>query len=557
MFTCASCHQSATLQDKRLFPRPEAVPHFYESVHAKGLLIDGLNVSPSCNDCHGTHDILNSGDPRSPVYKSNVYKTCGNCHTKVEETYKKSIHVQLVESGDKRGPVCTDCHESHEIVAPDKLAFKQYSDQKCGQCHEDKMERYHETFHGKATMLGSVNVATCYDCHGHHDILPASNENSYIHPDNKVETCSKCHTGVNYNFANYIAHADHMDRENYPMLYYTFLGMTLLVIGVFVFFSFHTLLWAGRTASLFLRDSKQFRAAKLKVKKADLQYVRFTPLERSLHVIMIISFITLAFSGIPIKFFMTGWAQSLMHIIGGIDNARYMHRFAAFMLVSIFLIHLFILTKKFIPKIKTLRDPKTNKFSFRIIKDKVLGPDSLVPHLQDVKDFWAHQKWFFGKGPQPKFERWTYWEKFDYFAVFWGVIIIGLSGLIMWFPTIFTLFMPGWIINLALIIHSDEALLATGFIFVFHFFNTHFRIEKFPMDTVIFSGKISEEEFLEERGAWYERLKKTEKLGELKEKAEWEGWQPIVKTFGFIAFGMGIILAFGIFTAMFYRLIIG
>ena len=146
----------------------------------------------------------------------------------------------------------------------------------------------------------------------------------------------------------------------------------------------------------------------------------------------------------------------------------------------------------------------------------------MVPTLQDWRDFVAHNKWFFGKGPKPQFDRWTYWEKFDYFAVFWGVAIIGASGLIMWFPKFFTRFLPGWVINIALILHSDEALLAAGFIFSIHFFNTHFRIEKFPMDTVIFSGRVSKNEMLHERKRWYDRLVADGKLDEHRVKDEWE-----------------------------------
>jgi len=97
-------------------------------------------------------------------------------------------------------------------------------------------------------------------------------------------------------------------------------------------------------------------------------------------------------------------------------------------------------------------------------------------------------------------------KSFDYFAVFWGIMVIGTSGLMLWFPEFFTLFMPGWVINVATIIHSDEALLATGFIFTIHFFNTHFRPEKFPMDKVIFTGRTTLEELKEERPAEYEEL---------------------------------------------------
>ena len=105
-----------------------------------------------------------------------------------------------------------------------------------------------------------------------------------------------------------------------------------------------------------------------------------------------------------------------------------------------------------------------------------------------------------GKGPRPRFDRYTYWEKFDYWAVFWGMFIIGGSGLLLWFPFFFSSFLPGWIFNIATVIHGEEALLAVGFIFTIHFFNGHLRPEKFPMDPVIFTGRITEHEMLEERG---------------------------------------------------------
>jgi cytochrome b subunit of formate dehydrogenase len=131
--------------------------------------------------------------------------------------------------------------------------------------------------------------------------------------------------------------------------------------------------------------------------------------------------------------------------------------------------------------------------------------------VQDVKEFFATYKWFIGLGPRPAYGRWTYWEKFDYFAVFWGVAIIGMSGLVLWFPEFFTTFgIPGWLINVATIIHSDEALLATGFIFTIHFFNTHFRPDKFPMDPVIFTGRVPLEELKYDRPREYSRLIKRE-----------------------------------------------
>jgi cytochrome b subunit of formate dehydrogenase len=179
----------------------------------------------------------------------------------------------------------------------------------------------------------------------------------------------------------------------------------------------------------------------------------------------------------------------------------------------------------------------------------------MVPTMQDWRDFVAHQKWFFGKGPKPQFDRWTYWEKFDYFAVFWGMFAIGSSGIIMWFPQFFTSFMPGWIINIALIVHSDEALLAAGFIFTIHFFNTHFRLEKFPMDNVIFSGRISHSEMLHERKRWYERLVASDTISRHLIRDEWERWKPIARPIGFTFFGIGLVLLVLIAYAMVSRLL--
>ena len=136
---------------------------------------------------------------------------------------------------------------------------------------------------------------------------------------------------------------------------------------------------------------------------------------------------------------------------------------------------------------------------------RLFGPDSLCPNLRDIKDVTGMVRWFLFRGPKPTFERWTYWEKFDFLAVFWGMFAIGGSGLMLWFPEFFGAFLPGWAFNVATIVHSDEALLATGFIFTVHFFNTHGRPEKFPMDFVIFNGQMSKEEFIEERGDQWKR----------------------------------------------------
>ncbi len=162
---------------------------------------------------------------------------------------------------------------------------------------------------------------------------------------------------------------------------------------------------------------------------------------------------------------------------------------------------------------------------------------------QDIRDFIGTVKWFMGRGPRPLYGRWTYWEKFDYMAVFWGVAVIGLSGLILWFPEIFTSVLPGWMINVAQIIHSDEALLAVGFIFTIHFFNTHLRPESFPMDTVIFTGHVPLEEYKADRPREFAELEESGKLEDVRVTTEiTSSWLKIVKTAGFIFLSIGLIL---------------
>ena len=156
-----------------------------------------------------------------------------------------------------------------------------------------------------------------------------------------------------------------------------------------------------------------------------------------------------------------------------------------------------------------IKDKRRCKRSWKV---QLLGKDSILFNKNDLTEALATIKWFVGAGPRPPYGHWTYWEKFDYFAVFWGVAVIGSTGLMLWFPEFFTLFLPGWFINVATIIHSDEALLATAFIFTVHFFNTHFRADRFPMDTVIFTGRMTLEELKEDRPKEYAQLLKTRQL---------------------------------------------
>lgn len=269
------------------------------------------------------------------------------------------------------------------------------------------------------------------------------------------------------------------------------------------------------------------------------QYERFTRLNRALHIFTILSFITLSLTGMTLKFSYTGWAVALSRFFGGFEAAGFYHRLAAFVMIMVFLIHL----------VDLARLKARSGWSF---KEMLLNPNSMWFNKKDWHDLKASLKWFLGQGERPAYGRWTYWEKFDYLAVFWGMVVIGSTGMTLWFPEFFTRFLPGWVLNVATIIHSDEALLATGFIFTVHFFNTHLRPEKFPMDIVIFSGRVPLEEFKLDRPEEYAKLVES---GEL-EKHLVEPYQPIViraiRVFGTVALFTGLFIVVWIIYAMIF-----
>lgn len=271
----------------------------------------------------------------------------------------------------------------------------------------------------------------------------------------------------------------------------------------------------------------------------EMEFERFSRLNRVLHIIMIVSFISLALTGMTLKFSYTGWAAVMSHFFGGFESAGYIHRVAATFMIGTFIAHIVDLVRR-------------KRREFGSLKNLLLGEDTMLPTLRDWRELRGSIRWFLGKGPRPNYGRWTYWEKFDYFAVFWGMAVIGSTGLTLWFPEFFTQFIPGEFINVATIIHSDEALLATGFIFTVHFFNTHLRPEKFPMDLVIFTGRMSIEELRLDKPAEYERLVRSGRLGEHLV----EPYPPIVirtvRAFGWTAVTIGLSTVIWIIYAMLF-----
>ncbi|MCM2322661.1 MAG: cytochrome C [Oligoflexia bacterium] len=511
---CGECH------DKELI-------HAYrESGHGKGVFRSGLAVAPTCSTCHGSHGIHVKDDSRSKISTKQVPKTCGQCHEFVLDKWTDSVHGQIWKEG-KDAPTCINCHSPHPPLKPGETAVangvRMTIPEKCGECHKREVTTYRDSFHGKATSLGFLKAASCSDCHTPHDILRKDDKRSSTHPSRVQKTCASCHGTVTAAFAQFDPHLDPTDPKDNPPIHYAWLFMTVLLVGTFAFFAIHTVLWLQRAVVAFKRHEFHRHAYPL-----DQQWVRrFRPVHRWVHLTIIITFLLLAFTGLPLKFHYVNWAVALSNVVGGIDVARILHRLAGvvtFGYAIFFVLYLF------------------TQIVLKRQWHLLWGWRSMVPNKKDLIDFRDNIRWFLYLGPPPRLDRWTYWEKFDFFAVFWGVPVIGLSGLMLWFPEAVTQVLPGWALNLAYIVHSDEALLATGFIFFFHFFHTHLRPENFPLDPVMFTGSLPLERFKEERPAEYERLSKSGELQKLLVAPPSARFLHRARVFGFIALGIGVLL---------------
>jgi len=254
---CAKCHRegkkAALLYTGK---EHEIIPRYTESIHGKGLLKSGLTVTATCTSCHTAHHELPASDPESTVNPKNVPATCGACHHGIEEQFVQSIHSATVTHTSQPLPVCSDCHSAHSIRRTDLDGFKLDIMNTCGRCHAEIAKTYFDTYHGKVSRLGYTATAKCYDCHGSHDILKVTDPRSHLSRANVVSTCHKCHSDATRRFAGYLTHATHHDPKKYPFLFWTFWGMTALLVSTFTVSGLHTMLWLPRA----LQMRRQLRA---------------------------------------------------------------------------------------------------------------------------------------------------------------------------------------------------------------------------------------------------------------------------------------------------------
>lgn len=251
--TCGSCHGDSKFAKQHKIP--EVYSMYIDSIHGSALTRDGLLVAANCSSCHGSHKILSKSQPASRTNRAHIAETCGTCHGGPKRDYLAGIHGQRLEMGDSQAPVCTNCHTAHQISRPREQAWQVKTTATCGGCHQEKLQTYRDTFHAQVSALGYIETARCWDCHGFHDIRPATDRQSSIAKANLPATCGKCHSGVTESFISYQPHADKRNREAYPALWASGIFMNLLLAGVLGFFALHTLLWLMRSVSERRRSS--------------------------------------------------------------------------------------------------------------------------------------------------------------------------------------------------------------------------------------------------------------------------------------------------------------
>ena len=509
---CLGCHDATARKVGPAFAEISA--KYKDERAAEGKLVAALKggkghpipVSMPEGDIRTIVKFVLAMKPAAPAPASNTEQlVCLVCHG--QEGFTPHVDAKVLAGSVHAQRACLDCHKNitgipHERAqgaARDAGKLAMIRDG-CGGCHIENFRSYGDTYHGQVTTAGYTYTAMCFDCHGKHDIKRVSDPASTVHPDNRLATCQKCHANATKGFVTFQPHANTHDRERYPYMWFTAKFMMLLITGVFLFFWTHCALW-------FYREWKDRRDGKpeTRISLAELphipgkHYQRFPLPWRIAHLFFALSLMTLALTGMAALYSHTSWAQAVMHALGGPRNVSWIHRGAGVLILTIFVAQIIHFTVKLAPRWRTFQ---------------WWGHKSLVPGPQDLFDMVAMFKWFLGKGPRPVFGRWAYWERFDYWAPFWGLFIVGGTGLMLWFKELTASVWPGWMFNVSMLAHGEEAFLAILFLFTVHFFNNHFRPDKLPPpDVVMFTGTQSIEEFAREHTLEYHELVRS---GELK-----------------------------------------
>jgi len=460
MVDCASCHT-------------RQAQSFKDSVHGQALLA-GHDDAATCRDCHDSHEIISNFSPTSPIYFSRQAETCGACHDKEAHDWQMSIHGKAVAAGSHDAPTCTGCHYEHQIRSLKSSSAMAISEDVCSRCHAserlntkynlpaDRVKTFFESYHGLAGQYGSTVAANCASCHGFHKILPSSDTNSTVSKVNLVVTCGKCHPGANTEFSLGKIHvepdgqAGGTDFGSRLNRWVRWVYLTLIFATIGAMLTHNGILFIKKTAA--------------RLRRTERPVVRMTAAQRWQHFILATSFIVLAVTGFALKF-PDSW---LAKILGSSEPLRrWSHRVAGIILLAIGLYHLVYLL--------ATRDGR------KLVAD-------LLPIKKDAADVWHAVRYLAGfTGEKPKIGRFGYAEKMEYWAVVWGTIIMGVTGLAIWMKIDVTQFFPRWVVTVATTIHYYEAVLACLAIIVWHFYHVMFDPDVYPINTACLDGRISEE----------------------------------------------------------------
>lgn len=499
---CLSCHLDNA--DVRAIVGPTAgfIASYEQSVH--GIASNGgNNAAATCSDCHGSHEMTKGSNPRSKVSRQNISATCGACHADIQEQYDRSIHGKSASAGILASATCTDCHGEHRILSPNDadspVSAANVSAQVCSPCHgsvrlaekyglsSDRFQTYEDSYHGLAGRGGSVEAANCASCHGVHDILPSSDEHSRIHVSNLASTCGSCHPGANENFTKGKVHFDAAtDDESILSLVatiYIFL-IAVTIGGMFL----HNLLDFIRKSREILRKRRRGTPARSVPHRL---YLRMSFSERLQHGTMMVTFCILVVTGFMLKFPEAWWVVPIRAISPAMFEIRsLLHRIAGAAMILASLYHLWYVL--FVPRGKEL------------LRD-------LLPAWCDLTDPFRVIAFNIGMAKEkPRFGRFSYVEKAEYWALVWGTVIMGLTGILLWFENTFLgMFGKLWW-DVGLIVHYYEAWLATLAIIVWHFYFVIANPDVYPMNLAWWKGTLTEEEMEAEHPLELEEIRQIE-----------------------------------------------
>lgn len=500
---CLTCHLDNPDVRNRVAPSAGFIASYEQSVH--GAALNGGNAkAANCVDCHGAHEMKKGNNPASHVNRTHIPETCSKCHSTVAAEFAGSIHGTAFRRGNTDAPVCTDCHGEHNILAPSNpkspVAAKNVSAQVCSPCHSsvkltakygissDRFSTFSDSYHGLAIRGGSIEVANCTSCHGVHDIKPSSDSTSRTNKANLSAICGKCHPGANERFAIGQVHVNLSEEGKEPSLYWIatlYLILIVVVVGGMFFHNFIDFLKKSRRKLLVRRGiiPEEHVGHRL--------YLRMSRSERLQHGSLLVSFTLLVITGFMLHYPDAWWVKSLRDLSNDVFDLRSLvHRIAAVVMVAASLYHLY--------------------YIFFTERGKSLIRD-LMPRLQDVRDAVGVLKYNLGFSPiKPKFGRFSYIEKSEYWALVWGTMVMAVTGFIMWFDNTFIGLLTKLGYDVARLIHFYEAWLATLAILVWHFYYVMFNPDTYPINLAFWTGTLTEAEMKEEHPLELEARKREE-----------------------------------------------